>query len=109
MIDAVSWLFSHIGLGFYHIFYAVTHPGLWLDWSNNENLLRFVYYGGSVEFFFALFDIFLVLTVLGLVFRQFIIAASRNIALQRGDNRRDAPQGQPFAQKHRRAERDVDR
>ncbi|MBY6166128.1 C4-dicarboxylate ABC transporter permease [Pseudooceanicola nitratireducens] len=72
MIDALSWLFGHIGLGFYHFFYAVTHPGLWLDWSNKESLLRFVYYGGSTEFFFVLFDIFLVLTVAGVVFRRFM-------------------------------------
>ncbi len=72
VIDAVSWLVGHIGLGFYHIFYAVTHPGMWLNWSDKEALLRFVYYGGSTEFFFALFDIFLVLTVAGLIFRPFM-------------------------------------
>ena len=72
MLDALIWLGTNIGLGFYNLIYAITHPGLWLDWSNKENLLRFVYYGGSVEFFFVVFDLFLVVTVAGLVWRKFM-------------------------------------
>ena len=72
MLDALIWLGTNIGLGFYNLIYAITHPGLWLDWSNKENLLRFVYYGGSVEFFFVVFDLFLVVTIAGLVWRKFM-------------------------------------
>jgi TRAP-type mannitol/chloroaromatic compound transport system permease small subunit len=72
MLDALSWLATQIGLGFYHFFYAISHPGLWLDWSNKESLMRFVYYGASVELFFVLFDIFLVITIAGLIWRRFM-------------------------------------
>lgn len=72
MLGGLTWFLTQIGLGFYNIAYAVSHPGLWLNWSDNEALLRFVYYGGSVEFFFAVFDIFLVLTVAGVLWRPFM-------------------------------------
>lgn len=72
MLGGLTWLLTQIGLGFYNIGYAVTHPGLWLDWSNKESLLRFVYYGGSKELFFALFDIILILLVAGLIWRPFL-------------------------------------
>lgn len=69
MLNALTWLITQMGLGFYNIFYAVTHPGLWLDWSDKQSLIRFIYYGGSTEFFFALLDIILVLTLVGLIWR----------------------------------------
>ncbi|MWB78998.1 C4-dicarboxylate ABC transporter permease [Pseudooceanicola sp. 216_PA32_1] len=72
MLDALAWLATQIGLGFYHIGYAITHPALWLDWSDKEALIRFIYYGGSVELFFAVFDIFLVVTIAGLIWRKFM-------------------------------------
>lgn len=66
------WLISNIGMGFWHMVYAITHPSLWLDWSNTESLLRFVYYGGSVEAFFVFLDLFLVVTVIGFFNRSFL-------------------------------------
>ncbi|WP_397541448.1 TRAP transporter small permease subunit [Roseovarius salis] len=66
MLDAIVWFFKNIGLAFYNFGYAVTHPQLWLDWSDKEAVMRFVYYGGSVEFFFVVFTAFLVLTGVGL-------------------------------------------
>lgn len=71
----MEWLvafFVNVAMGFYHIVYAVTHPGLWLDWSNSESLMRFVYYGASSELFFALFDIVLVVTIAGLIWPRFM-------------------------------------
>ncbi|GGL90481.1 TRAP transporter small permease subunit [Pseudooceanicola nanhaiensis] len=79
MLDALSWLVTQIGLGFYNLFFAVTHPSLWLDWSDKEALMRFVYYGASVEFFFVVFDIFLVVTLIGLIFRPFMWACVRGL------------------------------
>lgn len=63
---AISWFFENLALAFYNFGYAITHPQLWLDWSNSESLMRFIYYGGSVEFFFVILAAFLVLTGLGL-------------------------------------------
>ncbi len=66
MLDALVWFFQNIGLAFYNFFYAITHPASWLNWSDNEAIMRFVYYGGSVEFFFVVFTFFLILTAIGL-------------------------------------------
>ena len=53
MIEGILWFFKNIALAFWNFAYAITHPGLWLDWSNSESLMRFIYYGGSIEFFFV--------------------------------------------------------
>ncbi|WP_417721478.1 TRAP transporter small permease subunit [Salipiger sp.] len=64
--SGIWWLIQNIGLSFYNLVYAVTHPALWLDWSDKEAIMRFVYYGGSRELFFVVFTTFLVLTAIGL-------------------------------------------
>jgi len=64
-------------MAFYNIGYAITHPSLWLDWSNKEAIMRFVYYGGSVEFFFAIFSLLLVITIVGIWKRQVLWAVVR--------------------------------
>lgn len=79
MLDSIVWFFQSIALSFYHFGYAVTHPGLWLDWSNKEAIMRFVYFGGSKEFFFVVFTAFLVLTALGLWKRQIMWGAVRGL------------------------------
>ncbi|WP_371417769.1 MULTISPECIES: TRAP transporter small permease subunit [unclassified Roseivivax] len=66
MGSGIVWVIQNIALAFYNFGYAITHPGLWLDWSNKEAIMRFVYYGGSTEFFFVVFTAFLVLTGVGL-------------------------------------------
>lgn len=82
--DFLIWVFSSLGLGLYHILYALIHPGLWLDWlgwsgttEDKEALMRFIYFGGSTEFFFVVLDLFLILTVVGLVHRPFMWGAVR--------------------------------
>ncbi len=83
MLDFIVWFFTNIFKAFYNVFYAVTHPDLWLAWvpyinqkipevEQKEALMRFVYYGGSVEFFFAIFTTFIVLTVIGLLNNRFM-------------------------------------
>ncbi|WP_010139298.1 TRAP transporter small permease subunit [Oceanicola sp. S124] len=72
MLDALVWFVSQLGLGVWHMIYAASHPELWLDWADKEALIRFIYYGGSVEFFFVVFDIFLLVTLAGLLYRPFM-------------------------------------
>lgn len=64
--DGIVWGIQNILMAFANIAYAVSHPQLWLDWSDKEAIMRFVYFGGSVEFFFAAFTIFLIVTAIGL-------------------------------------------
>ena len=64
--DGLLWIIQNIGMAFYNFGYAITHPASWLDWSNSQSLMRFIYYGGSVEFFFVVFTAFLILTAFGM-------------------------------------------
>ena len=64
--DGFLWFFQNLLLSFYNIGYAVSNPSMWLDWSEKKSIMRFVYYGGSVEFFFAVLLIFLILFIVGI-------------------------------------------
>ncbi len=66
MWDGIVWFAQNLALAFYNLGYALTHPASWLDWSDTTALMRFIYYGGSVEFFFVVFVLFLALTAAGL-------------------------------------------
>jgi TRAP-type mannitol/chloroaromatic compound transport system permease small subunit len=66
MVDGVVWFFKSLILAFYNIGYALTHLGTWLNWSDPKSLMRFVYYGGSQELFFAVFLIFVIATGIGI-------------------------------------------
>ena len=52
-------------MAFYNIGYAMTHPALWLDWTEGKAVMRIIYYGASQELFFAVLALFLTLTALG--------------------------------------------
>ncbi|MCV2875411.1 C4-dicarboxylate ABC transporter permease [Rhodobacteraceae bacterium XHP0102] len=73
MIDFIVWVFTNIAMAPYHLAIAILNPGTWLDWSNNESLVRFIYYGASVEFFFVVFTAFMLVTALGLFWRRQIL------------------------------------
>ncbi|HSF65626.1 MAG TPA: TRAP transporter small permease subunit [Paracoccaceae bacterium] len=79
MIDGVIWVFQNIGLSVVNLFSVLAQPGLWLDWSNKESLARFIYYGGSVEFFFVVFTTFLGITLAGWFSRRFLWAIVRGL------------------------------
>ena len=66
MADLIGAFISNIAMAFVNFFTAILNPMSWLDWSNKEALIRFIYYGGSVEFFFVIFTGLLVLTIVGL-------------------------------------------
>lgn len=83
MIDGIQWFFTNIGQAFVNIGYTITHPGQWLSWVGDigqkletpeakESLARFIYYGASVELFFAIFAVFLLVTVIGMWKRAFM-------------------------------------
>ncbi|MDR9427566.1 MAG: C4-dicarboxylate ABC transporter permease [Salibaculum sp.] len=84
LVDALLWVIGNILESIYNILFAVTHPGVWLDWltwtnttEDKEALMRVVYYGGSTEFFFAVFTLFLILTAVGFTRRGFMWATVR--------------------------------
>lgn len=81
--NAFGWFFANLIEAFYNIGYALTHPGQWLGWvpfinapmsdvAVKESLMRFIYYGASVELFFAVFAIFLVVSIIGFINNRFM-------------------------------------
>ena len=55
MLEFILWVLQNIALAPYHLFLAITNPQDWLFWGNREAVMRFIYYGASVEFFFVIF------------------------------------------------------
>jgi TRAP-type mannitol/chloroaromatic compound transport system permease small subunit len=77
--SGLLWLIQNIGMAFYNFGYAVTHPQLWLNWSDSQAMMRFIYYGGSVELFFVVFVAFLILTGVGLWRNSILWAVVRGL------------------------------
>ena len=73
MIDFILWVLQNIALAPYNLFLAVTNPGAWLDWSNPEAVMRFIYYGASVELFFVVITTVIIITVLGMAWKRDIL------------------------------------
>ena len=80
------WLGQNLGLGVYNLFHAAFNPSLWLDWiswagttQDKQSLMRFVYYGGSVEFFFVVFSSLIVLTAVGMYHKPVLWAVVRGL------------------------------
>lgn len=71
MLDFIAGVFINLGLAVYNLGYALTHPASWLDWSNQESVMRFVYYGASKELLYVVLLVFLGLTVAVGVSRRF--------------------------------------
>ncbi len=72
VLNGIWWVLKNLGEAYYNIAYAITHPSLWLDWSDKQAIMRFVYYGGSVEFFFAVMAVVVAVTAFGLYHRPFM-------------------------------------
>ncbi len=85
-MELILWFFQNIGLAFYNFFTAILNAGSWLDWltwgnttEDKQSLMRFVYYGGSQEFFFVVFTTFLILTAIGMWKNQFMWGCVRGL------------------------------
>ncbi len=79
MAGALGWFFTQIWMGFVNFFTAVSNPSAWLNWTDKEAVIKFIYYGASIEFLFIVIDLFLVITVIGLFRRKFLWAVVRII------------------------------
>ena len=69
-------VFSNFLSAFPNVFAALTQPTLWLDWvswekttEDKQSLMRFIYYGASIELFFALSIILIFYTVIAVFYR----------------------------------------
>ncbi|MBC6438743.1 MAG: TRAP transporter small permease subunit [Rhodobacteraceae bacterium] len=73
MIEFVLWVLQNLALAPYYMFQAIIHPGAWLNWANPEAVMRFIYYGASVELLFSALFIFIFITVLGIAWKRTIL------------------------------------
>lgn len=76
---AIGWFFSNLIAAPVNVAQALIQPGLWLDWlswdnttEDKQSLMRFIYYGASVELFFVFLFVFLVLTIIGILNNRFM-------------------------------------
>ena len=72
----LMWLFLNSFAVFPNLISALSQPELWLDWlswdntkEDKQSLMRFIYYGASVELFFVISTIITFYTVLAFLFR----------------------------------------
>jgi TRAP-type mannitol/chloroaromatic compound transport system permease small subunit len=79
VLDAFAWVLGNIAGAVPNIVAALIDPAAWLNWADREALARFIYYGGSVEFFFAVLAVFLGLTVAGVIRPGFLWALVRGL------------------------------
>lgn len=75
----IQFILGNILESFYNFFAAVLNPGLWLNWSDPQAMMRFIYYGGSVELFFVLFTGLIILTAAGIWKREIMWACVRGL------------------------------
>lgn len=71
-MEIILLFISEFWAGFSGIFKALANPSYWLDWSQSVSKMRFIYYGGSTEFFFAVFSVLSIITVVGIFMRGFL-------------------------------------
>lgn len=84
MLDALVWFVSNVGLAFFNLGYALTHPQLWLGWLGGletveakESLMRFIYYGASRELFFVVLTVLVLFTAVAMRRRALMWGAVR--------------------------------
>ena len=82
----LGWIAAQLIEGFYNLVYALFHTSTWLDWlswenttEDKESLMRFIYFGASKEFFFIVIDLFIVLTIAGILYRPLMWSIVRGL------------------------------
>lgn len=68
----IQFVTGNILEAIYNFFDAVLHPSMWLHWADPQAMMRFIYFGGSVELLFVALVIFMIVTVIGLVRNRFM-------------------------------------
>lgn len=68
-VDILVWILGGMWNGLAGLVHVVTHAGTVFDFSDKSNIMRVIYYGASAEAFFAVFNIVLLVFLIG-VFRH---------------------------------------
>jgi len=73
MVEFILWVLQNIALSPVYLVQALAKPSSWLDWSDPLAVINFIYFGASVELFFVVFTTFLIITLLGMVWKREIL------------------------------------
>ena len=57
----------------YNLIAALLQPGAWLNWADPAAVMRFIYYGASVELFFVILTAIVAVTALGMLWKREIL------------------------------------
>jgi TRAP-type mannitol/chloroaromatic compound transport system permease small subunit len=75
----LQFLSGNILEAVYNFFAALLNPGMWLNWSNPEAMMRLIFYGASAELFFVLFTFLVILTIVGMRRREVMWGVVRGL------------------------------
>ena len=65
LLSGILWFVQGLFYAGANLFTAISNPQLWLDWSDKQALMRFIYYGGSTELFFVFLLSFFIIVAAG--------------------------------------------
>lgn len=72
LLSGILWFVQGLFHAVVNLFTALSNPQLWLDWSDKQALMRFIYYGGSTELFFFFLLCFVLIVVAGVLNSRFM-------------------------------------
>ena len=72
LLSGILWFVQGLFHAVVNLFTALSSPQLWLDWSDKQALMRFIYYGGSTELFFVFLLCFVLIVVAGVLNSRFM-------------------------------------
>ncbi len=78
-MTALSWVFEHIWSALTGLVYVVLNPLTVFNFAEGEAVMRFVYYGASVELFFLFVMVFVGLFIAGIASKDFLWAVVRRL------------------------------
>ena len=65
LLSGILWFVQGLFYAGANLFTAISNPQLWLNWSDKQALMRFIYYGGSTELFFVFLLSFFIIVAAG--------------------------------------------
>ena len=72
LLSGILWFVQGLFYAVANLFTAISNPQLWLDWSDKQALMRFIYYGGSTELFFVFLLSFFIIVAAGWLSPRFM-------------------------------------
>mgnify|MGYP006077009531 CR=1 FL=1 len=75
----VQFVSGNVLEAFYNFFAALLNPGMWLNWTDPQAMMRFIYYGASRELFFVLVVALVIVTAIGIRKRAFMWGMVRGL------------------------------